>query len=280
MITGFDHIVILEGDLNEAMRRYEALGFQVERGGVHPAWGTENALIPLVNGTYLELQAARDPSRPVRHRLWQRPDGSLRESGEYGGYALTSNDLAGDVDRLKVGGPLFEEPQAGSRARPDGQMVRWRAAFPTLPTLPFLIQDESKRELRIMAARSGVGTELRLSAIAITVHDLAITVPAYERLLGVRGVNDAMDRTANIRFQAPWGMICLFQPAPTDPARRRLELIGPGISSLTLGLHQWASLTPKLTRLAKPAADGLRLDPTATGGPEILLRLDPDVQSS
>ncbi len=127
MITGFDHVVILEGDLNEAMRRYEALGFQVERGGVHPARGTENALIPLVNGTYLELQASRDPSRPVRHRLWQRPDGTLRESGEYGGYALTSDDLAGDVDRLKVGGPLFEEPQADSRARQDGQMVKWRS---------------------------------------------------------------------------------------------------------------------------------------------------------
>ena len=45
MITRFDHAVIAVRDLDEAMRRYQALGFDVRPGGRHVGLGTHNTLI-------------------------------------------------------------------------------------------------------------------------------------------------------------------------------------------------------------------------------------------
>lgn len=155
MITALDHIVILAENLAAGTDRYAALGFAVERGGVHPGWGTENALVPLADGSYLELLAAHDPALAQHHRLWQRPDGATRAPGEYGGYFLGSDDLEHDVAVLRRRGLEWADPQEGSRKRPDGQIVRWRLAFPKRPDLPNLIQDLTPRPLRVAPPSGG-----------------------------------------------------------------------------------------------------------------------------
>ncbi len=277
MIAGFDHVVILADQLAAAVRRYQALGFHVEPGGIHPAWGTENALIPLEGGAYLELLAPQSPSRPrPSSHLWWRADGSPREPGEYGGYALASDDLLVEVSRCNVEETLFTEPQVGSRVRPDGQVVKWRAAFPTQPILPFLIQDEGPRELRISPPQNGVGVAIRLSEIIVSVPNLAAATRAYGRLLGDRPPDDG---TAGMRFRVPGGTIRVVHPALTDPARHTLGRVNFGISTVTLTVRRWAELTHMLARVLKPQADGALIDAQATGGPQILLRPDPGARS-
>ncbi len=277
MIAGFDHVVILADQLSAAVRRYQALGFHVEPGGIHPAWGTENALIPLEGGAYLELLAPQFPSRPrPPSHLWWRADGSPREPGEYGGYALGSNDLLVEVSRCNVEETLFTEPQVGSRMRPDGQMVRWRAALPTLPTLPFLIQDESPRELRISPPQNGVGAAVRLSEITVSVPNLAVATRAYSRLLGD---SPADDGTGSMRFRVPGGTIRLVQPALADPAKHALGRVNFGVSTVTLTVRRWMELTHMLARVLIPQGDGALIDPHATGGPQILLLPGPGARS-
>ena len=56
MLTGIDHIVIIISDLATAVKSYEEPGFTVALGGRHPV-GTHNALIPLADGSYIELIA-------------------------------------------------------------------------------------------------------------------------------------------------------------------------------------------------------------------------------
>src|SRR5574337_1210576 len=103
MITGFDHVGILADQLSVAVRRYQALGFHVEPGGIHPDRGTENALIPLEGRAYLELLAPQSPSRPTPpSQHWWRADGSPRGPGEYGLYALASDDLPEEVRRCNT----------------------------------------------------------------------------------------------------------------------------------------------------------------------------------
>ena len=55
MILGVDHILIVVEDLGIATEIYQKMGFQVLPGGEHPKMGTHNALVPLADGTYLEL---------------------------------------------------------------------------------------------------------------------------------------------------------------------------------------------------------------------------------
>ncbi len=267
MITGFDHVVILSGTLSDAIRWYQALGFTVERGGVHPAWGTENALIPLADGSYLELMAARDPSRAAQHRLWQRADGSVRQPGEYGGYALTTDNLTADLARIQARGALFQDPQAGSRERLDKQLVRWRAADATAPGLPFLIEDVTPRVLRIAAAH-GLGASARLAAIEVAVEDLAQATRLYEQLLDLRPTTGA-DR---VHFEAPWGKIVLFRPHADDPARTSVQLAGPHVFSTILEVHRWAEVTQGLAAMLHSAADEAVIRPELLGGTRIVLR--------
>jgi hypothetical protein len=70
MISGLDHLVILVEDLGQAMRGYERLGFVVAPGGEHADGLTRNALIPLHDGSYLEIVAFLDPDNP-RDNVWR-----------------------------------------------------------------------------------------------------------------------------------------------------------------------------------------------------------------
>ena len=56
-----DHLVILVGELEDAIASYEELGFRVTPGGEHADGLTRNALVPFADGTYLELVAFIDP---------------------------------------------------------------------------------------------------------------------------------------------------------------------------------------------------------------------------
>ncbi len=236
MITGIDHMVILADDLDEAISRFEALGFAVTRGGSHPAWGTENALIPLADGSYLELLAARDPELARQHRLWQRADGSTREPGSYGGYALGSDDIDSDVLQIRARGLWLTDPQAGSRRRPDGQMVRWQLAFSDRPDLPFLIEDETHRGLRIASPERGLGTDAGIDEVVVAVDDLPDAARAYEQLLDIPSTHAVSLHGPAAHFQTPRGRIVLI-PRP-----------GPGVFSVMLGAHRWTESTQAVGR--------------------------------
>jgi len=55
-----DHLVLPVADLDEAQRRYRALGFTVAPVGVHP-FGTTNCCIYFEDGTFIEPLAIADP---------------------------------------------------------------------------------------------------------------------------------------------------------------------------------------------------------------------------
>jgi catechol 2,3-dioxygenase-like lactoylglutathione lyase family enzyme len=184
MITGIDHVVLLAADLEPAMRAFERAGFGALRGGTHPDWGTENALVPLADGFYLELLARRDPSLAARHRLWLRPDGGPRRPGEYGGFALASDDLRADVRAAAARGLEFAAPVPGGRRRPDGTTVRWMLSTANRPDLPFLIEDLTPRSVRVPAPAGPLNTRARLADVTVAVENAAEAFATYAALLG------------------------------------------------------------------------------------------------
>ncbi len=272
MITGIDHVVILVDGLESAMRRFEALGFEVVQGGAHPAWGTENALIPLADGSYLELLAARDPALASRHRLWQRPDGTMRAPGTYGGYALGTDDVERDVLGIRARGLDLTEPQAGARQRPDGQTVRWRLSFSARPHLPFLIEDETPRPLRIAPPGRGLGLHAGIDEVVVSVSDLDAAARAYEQLLGVPATRG--------RFQTPRGGIelrvgRLTDDRPTEARPVSRAGVEAGVRSVVLGVRRWAESTRAIQGMLQSVGDAMRIDPARIGGVRLFLRHRP-----
>ncbi len=100
MITRLDHVVIGVRDLDEAIRNYQQLGFDVRPGGRHTGLGTHNALIRF-GLDYIELLAVYDESEVTRsggrghfmtEHLRDRPGALL-------GFALASDNLEDEAAR-------------------------------------------------------------------------------------------------------------------------------------------------------------------------------------
>jgi hypothetical protein len=185
MILGIDHILIAVEDLDIATETYERLGFQVLRGGEHPNAGTHNALVPLSDGSYLELVGVWDMA--LAEQKAPHIVNALRRENRLANFALESNDLEADVAAIRARGLEMADIHEGERNRPDGVRVAWRSASPTNPNLPFLLQDVTPRDTRIPLPTFGIGQTLSLNDVNVGVTDLASAQTAFEQLLGIDG---------------------------------------------------------------------------------------------
>lgn len=135
-----DHLIFGAPSLDVGLGALEdRLGIRPEPGGVHPAFGTRNAIASLGDSMYLEVLAPASPrsSATCLFGLDRLPHARLVT------WVARTSDLSGVVERAaRVGyrlGPVTE----GWRERPDGSRVSWRAtrpdAFPEEGTCPFFV---------------------------------------------------------------------------------------------------------------------------------------------
>jgi hypothetical protein len=134
---GIGQVVLGVCDLDAARRRFEALGFLVLDGGVHPGLGTANRVIPL-GDSYLELLGIVDGDMAATTRFGQSLAARIA-----GGDRLVRWSIRTDgIDR--VGARLGLAPETRRRKRPDGKTLKWRAAGLDLALelawLPFFVQ--------------------------------------------------------------------------------------------------------------------------------------------
>ena len=112
-------------------------GLRSLAGGSHPGWGTANRIVPL-GDTYLELVAVVDERVASASAFGRWVGAGATPTGRPIGWALRPGDLDETAARLGL------EPQTGERARPDGELVRWRIAgieeAVARPGLPFFIE--------------------------------------------------------------------------------------------------------------------------------------------
>jgi hypothetical protein len=143
-----DHFIVGIHDLDEGIRLVEQMtGVRPIPGGVHPHIGTHNALIALGDRSYLEI-IAPDPGADLDAlvpELKKRFRDPLTEMARLTPFlwAIGSRDIEATAARLRDGGIELSPPQPGSRKKPDGSLLEWRASFivdPAAPGLPFVIQ--------------------------------------------------------------------------------------------------------------------------------------------
>ncbi len=122
-----DHLLLAITDLDSGMEQFESLtGIQPVFGGVHPHIGTHNALVSLGEGRYLEIIAPQDPSKSI-----QGPFGGFdkRESLSVFGWSICANELESLQTSLENHHIKHSGSVPGSRATPDGQLLKWSTTF-------------------------------------------------------------------------------------------------------------------------------------------------------
>lgn len=257
MISGIDHIVIGVDDLAAAGADYAAAGFTVTPGGTHTGGETHNALVSFADGAYLELIAFTDPSRRVEHRWWDKLAG-----GEgFLDFALLSDGLAADAERLRQAGIVVDGPHDGGRLRPDGQAIAWRTMQPggAGTALPFVIEDGTARDLRVPpgAATEHANGARAVAGLVVAVDDLDAAVPRYAVLLGSAGeatspTGEGLARGHRFALGGQW--IALAEPAADAEDLRRharnrgaapweLVLAGPSAQTIPMAQAHRARIT-------------------------------------
>jgi len=119
-----DHILLGCNDLEHGIAFVEEhTGVRAAFGGVHPGRGTQNALLALGTRRYLEI-IAPDPKQSGAE---QYSVITKLKQPRLVGWAAHRDDLDQFAERLKHSGIEFEGPQPGSRERPDGTVLHWKA---------------------------------------------------------------------------------------------------------------------------------------------------------
>jgi Glyoxalase-like domain len=126
--TMLDHILLGSNDLNAGIAFVEEhTGVRAAIGGVHPGRGTRNALLSLGERHYLEI-IAPDPAQdkvpdfaaPLLQKLKSLSTPRLV------GWADHPGNIEAFAVKLKTTGIAFDGPRDGSRARPDGRLLKWK----------------------------------------------------------------------------------------------------------------------------------------------------------
>jgi catechol 2,3-dioxygenase-like lactoylglutathione lyase family enzyme len=235
MLTRVDHVMVCVPDLGRGIEAYTRLGFTVYPGGSHTGRPTHNA-IAFHDEDYLEILSIRDRSAV----LPGSPDASLAEYLDRGGgfriISLQSDDLAADVAAMRARGVDVGDVRDGGCRTPEGQELRWRAAFlgPRNELPIFFIQ-----HLTPLSERKAHAVELgphpngvtRIERVYVAVPDVAAAAGIYARVLGL--AVPKVQRGAVIKADmavfdlGPTGLT-VAQPAEPGPAAEALARRGPG----------------------------------------------------
>ena len=168
-----DHIIFCSPELKSGQEHIEELlQVQMQPGGVHDGRGTQNSLLGLDEQIYFEV-IAPDPHQPgVEKPLWMGIDQVQKPS--ILSWALKSSDLEADDKLFHEWGWKMGAISPGSRAMPDGNILKWRLTEPNrnaeLGFIPFLIQWPETFHPTDRLIRVG-----KLHAVRVTVpHDLKV----------------------------------------------------------------------------------------------------------
>jgi hypothetical protein len=123
MLENLDHILLGSQSLEEGIAFLEQLsGYRAALGGTHPGRGTRNAVLKMGSHAYLEILA---PDPQQEELTWYARLRSLAEPLLIG-YAVNQKNLAAYAQTLRNQGIPCTGPQAGSRRRPDGELLGWQ----------------------------------------------------------------------------------------------------------------------------------------------------------
>lgn len=143
-VDAVDHLLFGTADLDKGIAIIEKLtGVKAVIGGSHPGVGTRNALLALGGKRYLEI-IGPDPAQAT---FTSRQDVRKLTEPRLITWAAATSDIGALAKRLGDKGTQLFGPRDGSRARPDGKVLKWKSmavmhesGADLIDPVPFLIE--------------------------------------------------------------------------------------------------------------------------------------------
>jgi predicted enzyme related to lactoylglutathione lyase len=184
-VLELDHASICGSNLDALRQAFTDVGLTPDFGGPHANGVTQMALIGFDDQSYIELIA------PVKAGVTEGSDWGKYMAADAGpcAWAVGTNVLLQEVDRLKKAGIAVTVPQPGSRKRPDGMSVEWTTADvgPGTPgsLLPFIIEDHTPRPWRVQTSESVKGSPLfGVENVVLGVTNLDAAIALFRKAYG------------------------------------------------------------------------------------------------
>jgi hypothetical protein len=185
VVLELDHVSICGSNLDALRQDFTDVGLTADLGGPHGNGITQMASIGFDDGTYIELIA------PIKPGVTAGSDWSkfMSEDAVTCAWAVGTNVLLQEVDRLKKAGVAIKGPDAGSRKRPDGMSIEWKTADvgngTPGSTLPFAIEDETPRAWRVQISASVRGSPLTgVENVVLGVNNLDAAIALFKKAYG------------------------------------------------------------------------------------------------
>ena len=140
-----DHVIYGTADLDVAAARVqERLGLTVIAGGRHDGQGTHNRIVPLGDGSYVELLAIADPQEAQRSPVGSAVQAIIERGDGLLGWAVGVEDV--DVVARRLGTTVTTVGRQGMTARLTGV-----AEALAEPSLAFFIERRAERRSPLVA---------------------------------------------------------------------------------------------------------------------------------
>jgi hypothetical protein len=184
-VLSVDHASICGLDLQAMQQAFSDAGLKPDYGGPHTNGGTHMALLGFDDGSYLEFIAPQTPGS-AEGSPWGK---LLAADAGACAWAVSSDDVQKELERLKALGVPADGPTKGSRKRPDGLAIEWVTAQvgggTPGSTLPFVIEDRTPREWRVKTSDSVKDSGLAgIDLVVVAVNDLKASADRFSKAYG------------------------------------------------------------------------------------------------
>ncbi len=207
VVLELDHVSVCGSNLETLRTAFTEIGLTPDFGGPHGNGITHMAAVGFDDGTYIELIAPVKAGEAAGSP-WAK---FMGEDAVTCAWAVGTNVLLQEVDRLKKAGIAVTEPVKGSRKRPDGMSVEWSIADVGSGTpgslLPFVIEDQTPRAWRVQTSASAQGAPVSgVENVVVGVTNLDVSVAMFRKAYGWA---DPI-----IETQKDWGKVAYFPGEP------------------------------------------------------------------
>src|SRR5271169_71861 len=254
VVLELDHASVCGSNLDMLRQAFTDVGLTPDFGGPHGNGVTQMASIGFDDGTYLELIA------PVKLGAAAGSEWAkyMSDDAVTCAWAVGTNVLLQEADRLKKAGIPVTTPERGSRKRPDGMSIEWTTADVGSgtpgSTLPFIIEDTTPRAWRVQTSASVQGAPVSgIEYVVLGVNNIDASIALFRKAYGWADPLTETQKDIGKLAYFPGEPVILAAPSGGGWLSERLAKYGETPVAYLLGTRDFAGAVKKYRLLgSKP----------------------------